>query len=196
MDSPATARPSWYRNPRILLAVVAVAVFLIDLAAKTTVVRHMDYGEKIHVLGPFSLYFVKNPGAAFSMATGYTWVLTLIAVGVVVWIVRMGSKLTSLPWALGLGLVLGGALGNLADRIFRAPGVFRGHVIDFFSVGDWFPVFNTADSAISVAAVLLVALTLFGRDPYEGFGEKRTRTDQPRTTDDNARTTGSEATDA
>ena len=106
MDSPATARPSWYRNPRILLAVVAVAVFLIDLAAKTTVVRHMTYGEKIHVLGPFSLLFVKNPGAAFSMATGYTWVLTLIAVGVVVWIVRMGSKLTSVPWALGLGLVL------------------------------------------------------------------------------------------
>ncbi|KXO87711.1 lipoprotein signal peptidase [Tsukamurella pulmonis] len=193
MDSPATARPSWYRNPRILLAVVAVVVFLIDLAAKTTVVRHMTYGETIHVLGPFSLHFVKNPGAAFSMATGYTWVLTLIAVAVVAWIVRMGSKLTSLPWALGLGLVLGGALGNLADRIFRAPGVFRGHVIDFFSVGDWFPVFNTADSAISVAAVLLVGLTLFGRDPYEGFGEKRPRTSEKSTT---AGTTGSEATDA
>lgn len=193
MDSPATARPSWYRNPRILLAVVAIAVLLIDLAAKTAVVRHMTYGEKISVLGPLGLHFVKNPGAAFSMATGYTWVLTLVAVGVVVWIVRMGSKLTSLPWALGLGLVLGGALGNLSDRIFRAPGVFRGHVIDFLSVGDWFPVFNTADSAISVAAVLLIALTLFGRDPYEGFGEKQARV---KDTKDTARTTGSEATDA
>ncbi|WP_193559688.1 signal peptidase II [Tsukamurella asaccharolytica] len=195
MDSPATARPSWYRNPRLLLAVVAVAVFLIDLAAKTTVVRHMTYGEQIPVLGPFSLHFVKNPGAAFSMATGYTWVLTLIAIGVVVWIVRMGSKLTSLTWALGLGLVLGGALGNLADRIFRAPGVFRGHVIDFFSVGDWFPVFNTADSAISVAAVLLIALTLFGRDPYEGFGEKRPRTPEQAPAEE-SRTPGAEAPDA
>ncbi|TWS25831.1 signal peptidase II [Tsukamurella sputi] len=196
MDSPASARPTWYRSPRILLAVVAIAVFLIDLAAKTTVVRHMSLGERIHVLGPFSLYFVKNPGAAFSMATGYTWVLTLIAVGVVVWIFRMGSKLTSLPWALGLGLVLGGALGNLADRLFRAPGVFRGHVIDFLSVGDWFPVFNTADSAITVAAVLLVALTLFGRDPYEGFGDKRTRTTSGASGAAGRTTTGSEATDA
>lgn len=192
MDSPATARPSWYRNPRILLAVVAVAVLLIDLAAKTAVVRNMTLGERIEVFGPFSLYFVKNPGAAFSMATGYTWVLTLIAVGVVVWIIRMGGKLTSVPWALGLGLVLGGALGNLGDRIFRAPGVFRGHVIDFLSVGDWFPVFNTADCAISVAAVLLVGLTLFGRDPYEGFGDKRPK----RAAETAARTTGTETTDA
>ncbi|BDH58028.1 signal peptidase II [Tsukamurella sp. PLM1] len=173
MDSPVTARPSWYRNPRILLPLVALAVLLIDLAAKTWVVRNMSYGEKIEVLGPFSLIFVKNPGAAFSMATGYTWVLTLVAVGVVIWIVRMGSRLTSIPWAIGLGLVLGGALGNLSDRIFRAPGVFRGHVIDFFSVGDWFPVFNTADSAISCAAVLLIGLTLLGKDPYEGFGQKK-----------------------
>lgn len=192
MDSPATARPSWYRNPRILLAVVAVAVLLIDLAAKTAVVRNMTLGERIEVFGPFSLYFVKNPGAAFSMATGYTWVLTLIAVAVVVWIIRMGGKLTSVPWAIGLGLVLGGALGNLGDRIFRAPGVFRGHVIDFLSVGDWFPVFNTADSAITVAAVLLVGLTLFGRDPYEGFGEKRPR----REAETVAPTTGTESTDA
>ncbi|WP_210733755.1 signal peptidase II [Tsukamurella spumae] len=177
MDSPATARPSWYRNPRILLAVVAVAVLLIDLGAKTWVVRNMSLGEKIEVLGPFSLIFVKNPGAAFSMATGYTWILTIIAVCVVAWIVRMGGKLTSIPWAIGLGLVLGGALGNLSDRIFRAPGVFRGHVIDFLSVGDWFPVFNTADSAISCAAVLLIALTLFGKDPYEGFGQKRPERD-------------------
>ncbi len=180
MDSPATARPSRYPNPRILLAVVAVAVLLIDVAAKTAVVRNMTYGERIHVLGPFSLYFVKNPGAAFSMATGYTWVLTVIAAAVVFWIVRMGSKLTSVPWGIGLGLVLGGALGNLCDRIFREPGVFRGHVVDFFSVGDWFPVFNTADSAISVAAVLLIALTLFGRDPYEGFGQKAKAGDEVR----------------
>ncbi|GAB3127688.1 signal peptidase II [Tsukamurella serpentis] len=173
MDSPVTARPNWYRNPRILLAAVAVVVLGIDLAAKTTAVNTMTYGEKIPVLGPFSLIFVKNPGAAFSMATGYTWVLTVIALLVVAWIVRMGSRLTSVPWAIGLGLVLGGALGNLADRIFRTPGVFRGHVVDFLSIGDWFPVFNTADCAISVAAVLLVGLTLFGKDPYEGFGQKK-----------------------
>ncbi|GAA1105539.1 signal peptidase II [Tsukamurella strandjordii] len=176
MDSSPTERPRWYRDPRVLLAVVAVTAWLIDLAAKTYAVRNMEYGERIHVLGPFSLIFIKNPGAAFSMATGYTWVLTIVAVCVVAWIVHMGSKLTSLPWAVGLGLVLGGALGNLTDRIFRAPGVFRGHVIDFFSVGDWFPVFNTADCAITTGAALLVVLTLFGKDPYEGFGEKKVTT--------------------
>lgn len=157
----------------MLLAVVAVAVLAIDLIAKTLAVTELEYGERVHVLGPFSLILIRNPGAAFSMATGMTWVLTIIAVLVVVWIIRMGSRLTSVPWAIGLGLVLGGALGNLGDRIFRAPGVFRGHVVDFFSVGEWFPVFNTADSAITCAAVLLVALTLFGKDPYEGFGQKK-----------------------
>src|SRR5699024_6396277 len=107
---------------------------------------------------------VRNPGAAFSMATGMTWVLTVVALVVVIGIIRYGRRLTSMWWALGLGLVLGGALGNLVDRLFRAPGPLRGYVVDFLSFGG-FPVFNLADSAITVGAVLLVVLTVFGVEP-------------------------------
>ncbi len=90
--------------------------------------------------------------------------MTLVAVGVVIGVIRIGRTLRSPWWALGLGLVLGGALGNLIDRIFRSPGPLQGHVVDFVSVG-WWPVFNVADSSIVCGAVLLVALTLFGIEP-------------------------------
>jgi signal peptidase II len=176
MESIETAgsRVPWHRQPRALLALVAAGVLVADLLTKLLVVAKLDYGQRVPLVGPLSFVLVRNPGAAFSMATGMTWVLTLIAVGVVVWIVRMGSRLHSRWWALGLGLVLGGALGNLVDRLFRAPGPMRGHVVDFISVGDWFPVFNVADSAITCAAVLLVVLTLLGKEPYGGFAKDTT----------------------
>ena len=75
------------------------------------------------------------------MATGYAWVLTLVALGVVIAIIRLSQRLRSAWWTLGLGLVLGGALGNLADRVFRAPGALHGHVVDFIAIG-WWPVFQ------------------------------------------------------
>jgi signal peptidase II len=106
---------------------------------------------------------VRNSGAAFSFATGYTWVLTLIAISVVVGILLIGRRLVSTWWAIGLGMILGGALGNLVDRFFRGPGPLRGHVVDFLSVG-WWPVFNVADPAVVGGAILLVALSLFGYD--------------------------------
>jgi signal peptidase II len=144
-------------HPRRLLALIAVLVLLIDLVAKTVAVKNMAYGERIEVLGPFSLVLIRNPGAAFSMATGLTWVLTLVALAVVVWIVRMGSKLTSMWWALGLGLVLGGALGNLVDRIRQ------GYVTDFINFPHW-PAFNVADMCITGGVVALVlVLELGGR---------------------------------
>jgi signal peptidase II len=107
---------------------------------------------------------VRNSGAAFSMATGYTWVLTLVATGVVIGIIWMGRRLVSPWWALGLGMILGGAMGNLIDRFFRSPGPLRGHVVDFFSVG-WWPVFNVADSGVVCGAILLVVLTFLGVEP-------------------------------
>jgi signal peptidase II len=97
------------------------------------------------------------------MATSYTWALTFIAIGVVTWIVWVGRRLVSPWWAIGLGMILGGATGNLMDRFFRAPGPLRGHVVDFLSVG-WWPVFNVADSAVVCGAILLVALSLLGYD--------------------------------
>src|SRR4051794_41956591 len=100
------------------------------------------------------------------MATGYTWILSLIAITVVIVLIRVARRLRSTGWAIALGLVLGGALGNLMDRIFRAPGPLQGHVVDmvspFAANGEAFAVFNLADSAISCGGALLVVLALFG----------------------------------
>src|SRR5947209_18977905 len=97
------------------------------------------------------------------MATGYTWMLTLIASAVVVGIIWMGRRLVSTGWAIGLGMILGGAMGNLVDRFFRAPGPLRGHVVDFLSIG-WWPVFNVADPSVVGGAILLVTLSALGFD--------------------------------
>lgn len=163
-DSPGKDAPAPVRRLRALLALAAV-VFGLDLLTKILAVHYIDPADPISVVGDtVTLTLVRNPGAAFSMATGMTWLLTLVAVAVVVGVVRIGRTLRSGWWAMGLGLVLGGALGNLVDRIFRSPGPLQGHVVDFVSVG-WWPVFNVADSAIVCGAILLVALTVFGIEP-------------------------------
>ncbi|UGT69075.1 signal peptidase II [Nocardia gipuzkoensis] len=168
-ESPAnTADPTTSSAPpqrlRTLLVLAAVVLGL-DLLTKTLVVANLTPGDPVPIIGDFArLSLVRNPGAAFSMATGMTWLLTLVAAAVVVGVVRIGRTLRSLGWAIGLGLVLGGALGNLMDRLFRAPGPLQGHVVDFVAVG-WWPVFNVADSAIVCGAILLVVLTVLGFEP-------------------------------
>ncbi len=153
------------RTLPVLLAIAAVAL-LLDLGTKALVVAKMKPGEPISIIGDIvRLTLVRNPGAAFSMATGMTWLLTLIAAAVVIGVIRIGRSLRSVGWAIGLGLVLGGAIGNLIDRLFRAPGPLQGHVVDFISVTRWWPVFNVADSSIVCGAILLVALTVFGFEP-------------------------------
>ncbi|MEE2033496.1 signal peptidase II [Rhodococcus chondri] len=152
------------RRLRSLLA-VAFLIYVFDLATKIVAVHFIDPADPISLIGDtVTLTLVRNPGAAFSMATGMTWLLTLVAIGVVIGVIKIGRTLRSKWWALGLGLVLGGALGNLTDRLFRSPGPLQGHVVDFVSVG-WWPVFNVADSAIVCGAILLVALTVFGIEP-------------------------------
>ncbi len=154
------------RVPRVaILGAVAVVVLALDILSKVLVVAWMTPGDPVRLIDDtvrFSL--IRNPGAAFSMATGLTWILSIVALLVVIGIVRYGRRLTSAWWAVGLGLVLGGALGNLVDRLFRAPGPLEGHVVDFIAVGS-FPVFNLADSGITVGAVLLAGLALFGVEP-------------------------------
>ncbi|OZC64342.1 signal peptidase II [Rhodococcus sp. 06-418-5] len=148
-----------------LLIVIAAVILLFDLVTKILVVHYVEPGNPIEIVGDVvTLRLVRNPGAAFSMATGMTWLLTVVAVAVVIGVIKIGRTLRSPWWALGLGLVLGGALGNLIDRFFRAPGPFQGHVVDFVSVG-WWPVFNVADSSIVCGAILLVVLSLFGFEP-------------------------------
>lgn len=153
-----------------MLVTIAALVVLADVASKVAIVAQLDPQRPVRVIGgAVYLVLVRNPGAAFSVATGMTWLLTIVAVVVVIAIVRMARRLHSTGWAWGLGLVLGGALGNLIDRIFRAPGVFQGHVVDFISVilpgGYHWPVFNLADSSIVSGGILLVLLAFLGREP-------------------------------
>ncbi|WP_317495118.1 signal peptidase II [Haloechinothrix sp. LS1_15] len=154
------------------VAAVAAIVMVADVVTKVVAVAMLEGAEPVPVLGGVAyLQLVRNPGAAFSMASGVTWLLALIAIGVVVAIIWISRHLRSRVWALALGGVLGGALGNLTDRLFREPGVFQGHVVDFVSLfapdGRIWPVFNVADAAIVVGAVTVVVLTLLGRD-YDG----------------------------
>ena len=104
---------------------------------------------------------VRNGGAAFNIGTSITIVFTAIAAGVIIYILRAARNLRSIGWAISLGLLLGGATGNLVDRIFRAPGPFRGDVVDWIELPHW-PVFNLADSAIICGGVLFVLLALRG----------------------------------
>jgi signal peptidase II len=144
-----------------------VLVFLADLGTKLLVVATIDRGENVRVLGGLAyLTHARNTGAAFSFAEGFTVVFTLIAVAVAVVIVRTARRLFSTGWAVALGLVLGGAVGNLVDRVFRDPGFLRGGVVDFVSVfapnGDVYPIFNVADSAIVCGGLLGAVLALRG----------------------------------
>lgn len=172
------------------LLVIAVILLGLDLLTKSIIVANLKPGQPVSIIGDFArLSLVRNPGAAFSMATGMTWLLTLVATAVVIGVVRIGRTLRSLWWAIGLGMVLGGALGNLVDRMFRAPGPLQGHVVDFIAIG-WWPVFNVADSSIVCGAILLVVLTLFGFEP----NGTRTGRGEPAGTDAAAETTSKKST--
>ena len=167
---PAGVTPKPRKRLTLLLSVAAV-VWVLDIITKVVAVRLLTPGQPVSIIGDTVTWtLVRNSGAAFSMATGYTWVLTLVATAVVIGIIIMGRRLVSPWWALGLGMILGGALGNLVDRFFRSPGPLQGHVVDFLSIG-WWPVFNVADPAVVGGAILLVALSLFGFD-YDTAGRR------------------------
>jgi signal peptidase II len=155
-----------------VLVALAAVIYAADLVTKTVVLRTLE-GEAPLVVIPGVLQFrvIFNSGAAFSIGTGMTFVFTFIAAGVVVAIIRTARKLGSRSWAVALGLLLGGAVGNLTDRLLRYPSGFgrstqlQGHVVDFievlpgnFPVIDYFPVFNIADSAIVCGGILAVIL--------------------------------------
>jgi signal peptidase II len=175
---PGAPRPDTPRRRSSRLAIVlAVAVFVLaaDIISKVIVVatlsdRHCLVGSyvpsppPVRLLGGvLTLCESRNPGAAFGIGgTSSTIVFTAIAVGVIIFIVRTARQINSLPWAIALGLLLGGATGNLTDRIFRSPGPLRGWVVDWIQLPHW-PVFNLADSAITCGAVLMVLLAAQGR---------------------------------
>ena len=175
MTEPPTAgepeAPAPPRRLRLLLSVAAV-VLALDIVTKVLAVKLLTPGQPASIIGDTVTWtLVRNSGAAFSMATGYTWMLTVIATGVVVGIFWMGRRLVSPWWAIGLGMILGGATGNLVDRFFRSPGPLRGHVVDFLSIG-WWPVFNVADPSVVGGAILLVTLSALGYD-FDTVGRRK-----------------------
>jgi signal peptidase II len=145
-----------------VLIAVAVTALTLDAITKVAVVAELEHREPISLLGGLLSFTVsRNSGAAFSIGTGMTIVFTVIAVGVIVAILRTARRLRSLPWAISLGLLLGGATGNLVDRIVRAPAPLQGHVVDWIELPHW-PVFNLADSAIVCGGLLAVVLAARG----------------------------------
>jgi signal peptidase II len=152
-----TARP-------YVITLVGVAAFVLtaDAVSKAIVVARLPGHAPIRLLGGLlTLRLLRNSGAAFSIGTSMTIVFTAIAVGVIIFILRTARRLRSMRWAVTLGLLLGGATGNLADRLLRSPAPLRGSVVDWIELPHW-PVFNLADSAIVCGGVLAVLLAVLG----------------------------------
>ncbi len=173
--APSPPRP----QRRLLWLVLAVAALwvILDQVTKAWAERALPDRPPVEVVGDLlQLRLTYNSGAAFSMATGATGLLTVLACTVVVVIIWQASRLGSRAWAWALGLLLGGATGNLIDRVFRPPSVGQGHVVDFFQLPN-FPIFNVADIGISSAAVLIAGLALHGIGP-DGSRSGHTRPDE------------------
>jgi signal peptidase II len=148
----------------LILVGVAITVYGVDQVSKQFVVTTLAEGEVVPVLGNVLQWqFVRNPGAAFSIASGMTWIFTILAAGVITFIIWFARRIRSIAWALVFGLLLGGVLGNLTDRLFREPGFGIGHVIDFISTPWLIPaIYNVADIAIVSSMVLFMILTIRG----------------------------------
>ena len=154
--------PARRRGLLLTLVLLAVGVLAVDQLTKAWALSALEQGSRTALLGDlFGLQLIRNSGAALGIANGTTWVLIVVASVVVVVVIRAARRLGSVGWAVALGLLLGGALGNLVDRLLRQPGFARGHVVDFLAYGDWF-IGNVADIAIVAAAGLVMLLALRG----------------------------------
>jgi signal peptidase II len=141
------------------LFATAWTIWLLDFATKVWALTSLS-SEPRKIIGNFLQFtLVHNSGAAFNFATGFSIAFSLLALAVVMAAIYFAPKITSRGWQISIGLLLGGVLGNLTDRIFREPSFLNGHVIDWIQIPHW-PVFNIADSAICIAAVISFALSL------------------------------------
>ncbi|WP_077489524.1 signal peptidase II [Sinomonas mesophila] len=163
-EPAAASRPS-RRLAVVVLGLIAAAAYAADQLTKLWVTSTMAEGERIPVLPPLlQWYYIRNSGAAFSIGENVTWVFTIVMTVVSVAILVYARRVRSAAWGTALGLVLGGALGNLTDRLFREPSFGMGHVVDFISLPN-FAIFNVADSAVVCGVVLVSLLTLRGVSP-------------------------------
>jgi signal peptidase II len=157
--------------------VIAVSVIALDQASKWWAANTLDGEPPVKIIGRWlQLNFARNPGGAFSIGTNYTWLFTLVALSVVVAIVYFARRVTSVWWLVALGVLLGGAMGNLVDRMAQPPGVGVGHVVDFIQLPN-FPVFNVADMAVVGSAIAIVTLSVLGVDPTRPMDDVMTLDD-------------------
>lgn len=164
------------RRVGVLLTIAGI-IAVIDQATKTLAVEHLADGRVVPVIGEFlELRLHRNPGAAFSLATNATVLLALVMIAVIVAILYMSRRLASVPWAVALAGMLGGAIGNLGDRLFRRPGPFEGHVVDFLGTPWW--VGNVADAAIVGGAAMIAFLSLRGIT-YDGSDHAASKQARP-----------------
>ena len=145
-----------------VLAGTAVPGIGLDQATKALVVATREGKPPIRIVGQvLTVYVTRNPGAAFGFAPAATVLFTSVAAAAAVLIAVKASRLRSVGWAVALGLVLAGAIGNLCDRLMRSPGIGRGAVVDFVDLPH-FADFNVADSCLTCGAVLTLLLSLRG----------------------------------
>jgi signal peptidase II len=145
-----------------LFAGIALAAYAVDVGTKILAVSRLSGQPDVPLIGDLLvLHLTRNPGAAFSTGTEYTVVLTCVAMVAVLVVLYLSRRIGTVAWAVALGLLLAGVAGNLTDRLFRAPGPMRGHVIDFLMLPNW-PVFNVADMCIDVAAALILVQAFRG----------------------------------
>lgn len=147
----------------IALALVAVFVYSLDQVTKFLIVKNLTEGEQVKAIGDLlQFHFVKNSGAAFSIASGSTWIFSIAASAVTIFIIGFARRIRSVGWAILFGMLLGGTTGNLTDRLFREPGFGVGHVVDFLQVYGFPAIFNIADSFIVASMGLFIILTIRG----------------------------------
>ena len=171
-DESAGARPKQTRALPVTLVVAVIAVVL-DQGSKALAVAQLTPGERVPLVGDlFGLSLVYNPGAAFSLGSGATWIITLVGVLAAVAVVVFALRMRGARWGVALGLILGGAVGNLIDRLVNPPSFGQGHVTDFLAYGNLF-VGNVADVFV-VIGVGLVCLNLFRSTPRTTADSERT----------------------
>jgi signal peptidase II len=153
--------PSRVRVRVVFFAVFAL-LYAVDQATKWLAVDRLTGEPDKELLGDLlMLHLTRNPGAAFGTGTSYTVLFTLLAMTAVLVVLWLSRRIRNLWWAIAFGVLLAGITGNLTDRLLRAPGVLRGHVVDFLMLPHW-PIFNVADICINVAAAMILVQAFRG----------------------------------
>jgi signal peptidase II len=149
---------------------IAASVVLVDQLTKRWALNALDDGRIIDVVGSLRFNLAFNKGMAFSQAEGLGPIIGVVALAVVVVLLISVGRSTSRWYPLAVGLIIGGALGNVADRLFRGEGWFRGGVVDFIDV-QWWPIFNVADICVTVGGTLLLLTSLSSHPQPSAAGD-------------------------